>query len=103
MNATEADQSTLHDETEYEEWLNENYEEIDICGYKYDAGCVLSQIDPTAFREEYNDWLDNFDPLYECSECGERFNNEDSANECCVEEEVEEKEDLDLLGLNKLN
>jgi hypothetical protein len=34
----------------YEELLNECYEPVNICGYEYDQGHALRQLDPVAFR-----------------------------------------------------
>jgi len=37
-------------ENQYEEYLNECYSVVDICGYEYEAGRALRLIDETAFR-----------------------------------------------------
>lgn len=42
----------------YEEFLNESYEPVTICGYTYDAGRALRKLDPPAFTEGYLAWLD---------------------------------------------
>jgi hypothetical protein len=32
---------------------------VDICGYKYDQGHALRQLDSIAFREGFNNWIDS--------------------------------------------
>lgn len=53
----------IETEGRYREFLDEVYGEIDVCGYKYDAGRLLELIDPVAFRCGMNDWIDS-----ECSD-----------------------------------
>jgi hypothetical protein len=43
----------------FEDFLNEIYPPVNVCGYDYDAGRALKQLDPIAFREEFNNWLDS--------------------------------------------
>lgn len=43
----------------YEAFLNECYEPVDICGFKYDAGHALRLIDEIAFREGFNNWVES--------------------------------------------
>jgi hypothetical protein len=43
----------------FEDSLNEIYPAVSVCGYDYDAGRALRELDPTAFREEFNNWLDS--------------------------------------------
>nr|DAV40554.1 MAG TPA: hypothetical protein [Caudoviricetes sp.] len=38
--------------------LNDCYGPVSVCGYEYDAGRVLREVDPVAFREGFLDWLD---------------------------------------------
>jgi len=42
----------------YRQFLDEHYGQIDICGLKYLASIALREIDPTAYRCGFNDWLD---------------------------------------------
>jgi len=44
------------DEQDYEDYLNEAYGDIDVCGMSYPAGQVLREIDPTAFDVGFADW-----------------------------------------------
>lgn len=46
-------------EAEYRDMLDEVYETVNICGYTYDAGYALKQLDPIAYRCGYVDWLDS--------------------------------------------
>lgn len=50
------------DEDDYEEYLNDSHGTVDVCGYIYDAGYALKELDPTAFRIGMNDWIDSLDP-----------------------------------------
>ena len=74
------------DEDEVIEQLDEIYGEVDICGMKYSSGRALKELDPIAFREAQLDLEDNLPTKYECGVCGEQYDEEDDANECCQEE-----------------
>lgn len=43
----------------FENFLNEVYPPVNICGYDYDAARALKQCDEVAYREEFNNWLDS--------------------------------------------
>lgn len=45
-------------EDAYEDWLTDCYGSISVCGYEYDAGSVFRELDPTAFRCGFLDWID---------------------------------------------
>ena len=45
-------------EEAYEEMLTDVYGDVTICGYNYDAGYALKEIDPTAYRCGMNDFAD---------------------------------------------
>lgn len=42
----------------FDDFLNEVYPTISICGYDYDPARALKQCDEVAYREEFNNWLD---------------------------------------------
>jgi DNA repair exonuclease SbcCD ATPase subunit len=44
---------------EYDEFLDDVYGEIDVCGIKYCASHLLKEVDPTAYRCGMNDFNDN--------------------------------------------
>ena len=44
------------DEEEYDEMLNEIYEEVNICGYKYEPSHALKLIDEIAYDTGFNEW-----------------------------------------------
>ena len=46
-------------EDEFEEWLDEVYGDIDICGLNYRAAYALKEVDLTAYREAFNDYCDS--------------------------------------------
>lgn len=84
MNAYEKE----YDERDFEDMLNENYEEVNVLGITYGAGTVLKAVDPIAFRCAMSD-----EPVvWVCDECGEEYSDEDEAEECC-KWEVEDEED----------
>lgn len=43
---------------EYKDFLNDVYGEVYVCGYTYEAGSVLADVDPIAFRCGMADWID---------------------------------------------
>lgn len=43
----------------FDDFLNEVYPTISICGYDYDPAQALKQCDEVAYREEFNNWLDH--------------------------------------------
>ena len=73
------------DEGDYEDCLNANYGDVDICGMTFSAGSALRELDPTAFRIGFNEWVDSLDP-----------SDEDGYKE--LESELEDLED-ELSGL----
>lgn len=42
----------------FENDLNERYDMVSVCGYEYEAGAVLREMDPIAFRCGFSDWID---------------------------------------------
>lgn len=55
------DASDYITESGFRDMLDECYEPVDICGYKYDAGRALESVDPTAFRCGYADYTANYE------------------------------------------
>lgn len=45
-------------ECSFEEGLGDSWGTVSVCGYEYDAGRALRELDPTAFRCGFLDWLD---------------------------------------------
>lgn len=43
----------------YDETLDEVYGIVKICGYEYQASQAFLDVDPTAYRCGFNDWLDS--------------------------------------------
>ena len=72
-------------EDDYDQMLNEAYG--DFMGYS--ASEILKSIDPIAYSVGFSDYQEN-EYFYVCGVCGSEFDNEDEANECCMEEEEEE-------------
>lgn len=52
-------------ELEFEDYLNDVYDEVNICGLKYSAGTALKEIDPIAFNCAMNDC----EQEEECPDC----------------------------------
>lgn len=52
----------------FQDWLDDFHGQVDIAGYSMSAGRVLREVDYTAFREEFNNWVDAADHLDEWSE-----------------------------------
>jgi len=55
----------------FDDYLNEVYGEVEICGYTYNSASALKEIDNVAYRTGYNDWLDTLDIDLPCSYDGE--------------------------------
>jgi hypothetical protein len=50
----------------YEEQLNDCYESVSICGYNYDQGHALKNLDPIAFNCGVSEWEgEEFDEIRE--------------------------------------
>jgi hypothetical protein len=74
---------------EYQDFLTSAFGEVDVCGFKYDAGYVLKELDPTAFQCGKADEESEHGDTFKCGECGEVFDDEDEAEECCKPDEPE--------------
>lgn len=46
-------------EEEFEAWLDEVYGDVEICDLKYSASYALKEVDPTAYREGFNNYCDS--------------------------------------------
>lgn len=42
----------------YQEFLDDVYPDCSIAGYNYSTSLALREVDPTAYRCGFNDWLD---------------------------------------------
>lgn len=74
------------DDDEYEDYLNDSFGDVDICGMNFLAGSALRELDPTAFRIGLIDWLNSLDPSDE---------DEYKELECDLEDLEAELEDLE--------
>jgi hypothetical protein len=77
------------DDRDFENELNDIYGDVEICGLTYGAGTALKEVDPTAFRCAMADRT----PEYQCGECGQDYDNEEEAEDCCKpsDDESEDK------------
>lgn len=82
MNAIEIEMS----DDDLEKELNDLYGSVDVCGMTMNAGYVLREMDPIAFRCAK---LDK-DSQYMCSECDTVYDSEEMAEECCMENESDQ-------------
>lgn len=46
-------------EDHYEALLNDNYDLVNVCGHTYEAGRLLREVDPIAFRESVLSYTDS--------------------------------------------
>lgn len=77
MNIQEIEKS----EKEFEEYLDEIYGDVEICGMKFSSGRALKELDPIAFRCAMSD-----EPFhYRCGECNKEYEEDEleEAEECC--------------------
>jgi len=49
----------------YDDFLDEVYGDADICGFKYQSSRALKEVDPTAYRCGFNDWLSYSEDEYQ--------------------------------------
>jgi hypothetical protein len=56
MNKTMNEHAAL---SQYDDFLDEVYPMINICGYEYSPSRSLKEIDETAYRCGFNDWCDS--------------------------------------------
>lgn len=84
-------------EKDYDEFLNEVYGDINVCGLKYPASQVLYEVDPIVYRCGMADWesAEYENRPWICDECGQEYDSEEDAEECCEPEEDEEEEEED--------
>lgn len=82
------------DEDEVIEQLDGIYGEVEICGMKYSSGEALKELDPIAFHQAKLDLENNLDHKWECGECGEQYDTEDEAEECCKPEDTQLPESI---------
>ena len=44
-------------EEEFSDQLDDCWEPVSVCGFLFDAGRALRELDPIAFRESFLDWI----------------------------------------------
>lgn len=72
---------------EYEEFLNDIFKPISICGIIFSAVRILREMGPIAFHCGKSDEESDRGYTYTCGICGTEYeNDEDSAADCCKEE-----------------
>jgi hypothetical protein len=70
------------EEKEYEEYLNDCFGDVTICGMKYSSGWALRQLDEIAF----NCGLSEQEIKYKCGKCEKVYDDEEEAEKCCKED-----------------
>jgi len=104
MNVETKEREDSFSEDDYQEYLNDLYPLVDICGFKMQQGDILLEMDYTAFREGYNNYLDSeVEDVYTCGECNVEYTDEEEAEECCKEEENEGVELVDAKTYNEIH
>jgi hypothetical protein len=98
--------SEREQEKQFDEFLDDNYEQIKVCGYKYkyDVSDVLKSVDPTAYRCEMASYFDDYIEVMlvdddGCRKWGIVHNEhiEEIVDKLANEEEEEEEEESDEL------
>lgn len=80
----------VYSEADYDDMLDEEHGEF----MGYSASRILAEIDPIAYRRGFNNFQE-YKTVYECPICGEEFDDEDEARECCQSEAIAENEEED--------
>jgi len=78
------------EEKEYDEFLDEAYGTVKVCGYEYDTSQILKEVDPTAYRCGFADWSSCEPEQWQCSICNCVYDNKEEAEDCCSPENEEE-------------
>ena len=65
----------------YEYMLDDCYGTVAIAGLEYSTSCALKEIDPTAYRCGFADWLDGEGLTTEESESDEESDDEENDDE----------------------
>ena len=68
-------------EDNFQDYLDNEMPEFTFGNLSYGAGRVLREIDYTAFRESFNDWIDSADHIDEWSEDHPWLDEEDDTDE----------------------
>lgn len=71
------------DEDEAIDQLDEIYGGVEICGIPFSSGQALLELDPIIFHQFKLDIEDAMEHRWECGNCGERYDTEDEAEDCC--------------------
>lgn len=71
-------------EDDYDDMLDECYGDVDICGITFNSSYALKELDPIAYRCGFLDYQE-YETVYECPICGEEYEDEEDAEECCQE------------------
>ena len=75
----------------FDDSLNGTIPEICIGIYTFEPSAVLKEMDPTAYRGEYLNYVDSTQETvstYKCPICGETYDDQDEATYCCQDEYV---------------
>jgi len=78
----DVEETERYTEDEFEDFLNELYDDVEVAGSTFTAGKILRELEPTNFRVMMADQ----ESVYRCRECGVIYDDRDLAEECCLEE-----------------
>lgn len=67
--------------TQYNEFLDECYPTVKVCGYDFSPSYALKELDPTAYRCGFIDWLDSENLTTDEDEADEEENDEEENDE----------------------
>ena len=71
------------DEDEFEQQITELYGTFKMGYLEFDAGRIMRELDPTAFRVAMSDEPD----IWVCDTCDAEYSSEEEAEECCKDED----------------
>ena len=67
-------------EEQFNDMLDDIYGDIKICGYSYNSSRALKELDPIAYREGFNNWIDSEESIFEDSN-GDYWEGEDDEDD----------------------
>lgn len=76
----------IYSEEDFDSYINEMSEAIDIMGIGFTPSDVLKEVDPTAYGTEFSNYQ-RYETVYKCPICGEEYDEDEEAKYCCQDPE----------------
>lgn len=87
----EYDLDNADDKAMYDSLLNEQGD-IEVAGLCFTPSRIVEELDPTAYRCGFNDYVDSLPARFQCPICDKIHEDDTSAKWCCQTEPEESEE-----------